>query len=458
MKIRIFIHVVLVLLTIHSFSFCQNSTAGAWLVGFAEADITPPDDIEVEMSGFGSERYANGSVMPLMCQVVVLRDRDGNTGVFIAADIVSFDSVFVNSIRHSVYKKHSISEENVLIVASHTHWGPAVSLDGYLGCGMPNVWYNARLENKILDLVDRAIAGLSPAIIEYTSFDYKDIAVNRRLLVDGERLMSPNTESTFDGHTPLISIKRNAQPKNILMVGYASHVTGSGAIEKWTPGYPGYMREYLSSALPDTKAVYIQGCGGDAKIAYKDPSGKVVFSNDTIHSREAGEKLAKVVLAHLKSDKMIAINNKLACSLATGQLSFGKRWTQEEIEDQAYNGKIDYYLTWSARHALVFPNQDESFRYDAQVWKFGNQLTLFGMEGEVCSPWGDILRAMSGTREAMVAGYANNTTCYIPDSEIIEEGGYEVAKAQKYLLPAPFTQNIETEIKSIVEKALKALD
>jgi len=65
---------------------------------------------------------------------------------------------------------------------------------------------------------------------------------------------------------------------------------------------------------------------------------------------------------------------------------------------------------------------------------------------------------MSGTRQAMVAGYANNTTCYIPDSEIMKEGGYEVARAQQYLLPGPFTQNIEAEIKAIVEKALKALD
>lgn len=428
-------------------------------MGYAETNITPSNDQEVQMSGYGRERYADGSVMPLLSQTVVLRDLEGNTGVFIAADIVGFDRVLVNAIRHSIHKKHNISEDNILLVASHTHWGPAVRLTGKFSTGAPNVWYNGWMEEKILDQVDRALAALSPATIEYTSFDFREIASNRRLFVDGEILMKPNPEGSFDGHTPLIRIKRDVYPQQLLMVGYGSHVTGSGAIEKWSPGYPGSMRNYLSGALPDTKAVFIQGCGGDAKISYTDPeTGKLVFSSDTIHSREAGEKLARVVLAHLESKKMTVIDNKLACSLATGQLSYGERWPQEEIEHHAYDGDPNYYLTWSARQALAYPVVNESFRYDAQVWKLGKQLTIFGMEGEVCSPWGDILRSMATTKQALVAGYANNISCYIPDNKMIGEGGYEVIRSQKYGKPAPFTQNIEGEIKTIVREALKALD
>ena len=155
---------------------------------------------------------------------------------------------------------------------------------------------------------------------------------------------------------------------------------------------------------------------------------------------------------------MTSIDNKLACSLATGQLSYGQRWTQEEIEHQAYDGELNHYLTWSARQALAYPIMNESFRYDAQVWKLGNQLTIFGMEGEVCSPWGEILRSMSRTKQAMVAGYANNTSCYIPDNKMIKEGGYESFRSQQYTKPGPFTQNIEGEITTIVRKALKSLD
>jgi hypothetical protein len=79
------------------------------------------------------------------------------------------------------------------------------------------------------------------------------------------------------------------------------------------------------------------------------------------------------------------------------------------------------------------------------------------MEGEVCSPWGPTLRSMARTEHAMVIGYANNTKVYIPDARIVREGGYEGLTAQIYFKPAPFTENIDREIKGIVNKALDAV-
>jgi hypothetical protein len=77
----------------------------------------------------------------------------------------------------------------------------------------------------------------------------------------------------------------------------------------------------------------------------------------------------------------------------------------------------------------------------------------------VCSPWGPMLRAMATTEDAMVIAYANSTGCYIPDRRIMREGGYEVMSSQQaYALPAPFTENIETEIKQIVTQALAAVE
>ena len=115
-------------------------------------------------------------------------------------------------------------------------------------------------------------------------------------------------------------------------------------------------------------------------------------------------------------------------------------------------------MTWAARQSLAFPDSRRSFRYDVQVWTLGDRLTMFGMEGEICSPWGPILRAMAPTELACVVGYANSTSSYIPDKRIIREGGYEALTSQQaYGLPAPFTENIDTEIKAIVADALDAI-
>ena len=436
----------------------DSSQSGKWMVGFAETDITPLPGVQVQMAGYGVERYARGTYKPLKSQAVALRDAHGNTAVFIANDVIAFDRVFVNAVRKTLKEKYGIPEANIMLVASHTHWGPKVAIDGVFSTGSPNVWYTGWLEDRIVETAGRALSDLSPASIRYTSFDFREIACNRRLPVDGEILMRPNPAGSFDGQTPVIDIKRAAMPRQILMVGYSSHVTGSGGIQMWSPGYPGAMRDYIDSKLPGTRAVFIQGVGGDAKICYKDPeTGKAVFSSDTIHSREAGEKLAKAVIEHLRTDRFTNLSSELKCAISRGSLSFGTPWPREEIDSVAYTEQRNY-LTWSARQALVYPYTGEKFPYEVQVWEWGDALTIFGMEDEVCSPWGKVLRGMSRTPLSMVAGYANNTTCYIPDARMIEEGGYESVRSQKYRMPAPFSKNIDTEIKAIVERALDELN
>jgi len=320
------------------------------------------------------------------------------------------------------------------------------------------VWYMGFMEDKILANVDAALANLSPGTIEYGWTNFRGIGCNRRLPREGKITWGPYPEGSFDGHTPILRIKRDQSPRQLLVVGHACHPTSSGKIEKWTPDYPGAMRDYLADKLPDTKGVFIQGCGGDAKVVHKDPeTGKVVFSADPKRSEAAGQKLAKAVLAHLEKEPMVPLDGQLATSLATGQLSYGERWSREEIEREAYTGSKKRYYTWVARQFLALPDDSRSFRYDVQVWKLGNRLTVFAMEGEVCSPWGPMLRSMARTEQAMVVGYANNVDAYIPDKRIVREGGYEGGDAQKYFLPGPFTENIDSEIKQIVTKAIDAV-
>ena len=454
-------NVLLLIIAVAAFASQARSDERSWLVGYAEADITPAPG-QVQMSGFGRERYASGALAPLLTQVVVLRDGEDNTGVLITADILDLDRVMVEAIRRAIRYKHGIPAENIMLAASHTHWGPAVRFRMSFSIGAPNVWYIDLLEDKILAGVDAALKNLSPAAVEYGWIDFRGIGCNRRLPADGKITWGPYKEGSFDGHTPVVRIGRDAKPQQLLVVGHACHPTSSGAIQKWSPDYPGAMRDCLAAELHDTKAVFVQGCGGDAKVVHEDPeTGKLAFSNSSERAKAAGEKLARAVLKHLETGRMIPLDGQLACSLATGQISYGRRWSREEIERQAFpepkkKGQHNWQ-TWTARQSLALPDHSQSFRYDVQIWKLGNRLTVFGMEGEICSPWGPMLRAMARTEQAMVIGYANGTSSYIPDKRIVREGGYEGLTSQHaYFLPAPFTENIDSEIKQIVTQAINA--
>jgi len=434
-----------------------------WSVGYAEADITPGPG-RVQMCGFGRERYAQGAVAPLLTQAVILRDQSGNTGVLITADILDFERVMVKAIRRAIEHRHGIRPKNIMLAASHTHWGPAVRFRMGFSLGAPNVWYMGLLEDKILGCVATAMEDLSPATLEHGWLDFRGIGCNRRRPQNGKITWGPYEEGSFDGHTPILRVRRGGAPQQLVLVGHACHATSSGVIQKWSPGYPGAMRDYLAAELSDTRAVFVQGCGGDAKVVHRDAeTGKLAFSNHPEQAQAAGRKLARAVLTHLATERMIPLDGHLACSLATGRLSYGRRWSQDEIERLAYpepaqSGQRRTWQTWVARQSLALPDREDSFRYDVQIWEFGGELTVFGMEGEICSPWGPMLRAMTPTARAMVIGYANSTGSYIPDKRIVQEGGYEGLTSQHaYFLPAPFTENIETEIKEIVNRALAAV-
>jgi hypothetical protein len=434
-----------------------------WSVGYAEVDITPAPR-QVQMSGFGRERYADSTLAPLLSQVLIFQDQEGSKAVLITADVLDFDRVMVEAIRRAIAYRHGILREHIMLAASHTHWGPAIRFNMSYSLGAPNVWYMGILEDKILTSVDVAIENLSPAVVEYGWIDFRDIGCNRRLPADDRIAWGPYKEGSFDGHTPILRIHRETTPQQLLVVGHACHPTSSGTIGRWSPDYPGAMRDYLVHELPDTRAVFVQGCGGDAKIVHKDPgTGKLVFSADPNRAKAAGEKLAQAVQGYLQTDQMIQLPGELTCSLASGRISYGQRRTREELERMAYpkpteGGLRRNWRTWAARQSLALPDSSESFRYDVQVWKLGGQLTIFGMEGEICSPWGPMLRAMASTEQAMVIGYANSTSSYIPNSQIVREGGYEGLTSQHaYFLPAPFTEAIEREIKQIVTKAMDTI-
>lgn len=434
-----------------------------WSVGYAEADITPAPG-QVQMSGFGRERHADGALAPLLTQAVIVRDRNGGTGVLITADVLDFDRVMVEAIRRAITRRHDIPPENIMLAASHTHWGPAIRFQMSFSLGAPNVWYMGLLEDRILGNVAAALENLAAATVEYGWIDFRRIGCNRRLPAEGKIAWAPNQDGSFDSHTPILSIERDTSPRRLLVIGHACHPTSSGTIRQWSPDYPGAMRDYLARELSDARALFVQGCGGDAKVVHKDPeTGKLAFSADPKRAAAAGEELAKAVRARLQAEKMVPIRGELACSLATGQLSYGPRWSTEELERLAYpeptgNGVRRDWQTWAARQSLATPDCSGSFRYDVQVWRLGGRLMIFGMEGEICSPWGPMLRAMAPTDLAMVIGYANSTGAYIPDRRIVREGGYEGLTSQHaYFLPAPFTENIEAEIRRIVGKAMETL-
>lgn len=440
----------------------MNHKIRSWKIGFAEAEITPRAGEPVMMSGYGIERAATGTLSPLRAQALALTDANGHTALLVTADVLAFDCSTVARIRRCLRKRHSLPPSAVLLSASHTHWGPATLLPINFSAGVPNPWYILRMENTLLKLAERALKQRQSSFLRFGATEAR-LGVNRRLPQPGGGVgFAPYPDGSYDTHTPVIDIQGVARsgrktPWRVVVVGHGCHPTGSGLMPKWWPEYPGAMRDEIEAKLGGgTRVLFAQGCAGDVKPAHLDPrTGTMVFSGSPSRARAAGRKLARAALELLDKGPMVAIEPRLKCRVARGTLTFGRRKPPARIEEMLHREPLHPNVFW-ARQMQAYGGQGRALPYETQCWRLGGLLTLLALEGEVCSPYGPLLRGMVATPHAMVVAYANSSTGYIPTARIVREGGYEGDTSHMaYLLPAPFTSRVEREVRNIAKRAIE---
>lgn len=426
-----------------------------WRVGFAETEITPGNN-HAFMSGFGQERYATGKLAPLMAQALVLEDARKRRSIIIAADVAGFERTGIEAMRFRMQRDYRVKPQSVMFCASHTHWGPGIQLQMQFYCGAISPWYTVRLEKMIHETVGRAIKNLSAAQLRYGAADTA-IGCNRRVPGKNGRVphgMRPNPAGHYDRHTPVFHVKRRGRKHDIVLVSHACHPTSTGIFDKWTPDYPGHMRDAIEKHS-GAKGMFAMGCGGAAKVCTTDrKTGETVFVADVAGSRRAGRNLAKAVLNVVDNGDMIDLPAQLTCREHLGHLTMKMTESDAELRRIATQGDPNDYRTWTARKYVEFPCRTNRFEYGVHSMRFGRTLTLLGLEGEVCSPLGPMARAIPKTQHAAVFAYTNSTHAYIPDKRILWEGGYE-ADHRNWGLPGPFTPKIDDEFKRIVRASLK---
>lgn len=438
-----------------------------WKTGFAEADITPP--IGRPMAGFGLERYAKGMIAPLRAQALALQDGRGRKALILTADIIGFDTVLRDLLRARLKASQGLEAAAVLLCPSHTHWGPGILYRINFYAGLPDVYTRERLTTRLLALAEDAFRTMVASDVEYTELE-TSIGRNRRFVnEDGSIGWGVNTEGHYDTHTPVLRIqrlsrghKRKGKPpavSSVILVGHACHPTSSGkAKTRWSPDYPGAMRETLEAHWGDgCRAMFVMGCGANAKVVHQDKTtGDLVFSADPQRARQAGRRLARAVIRHLQDAACVPLAASLEVKRAQASLPLGRRLGRQALRDMASREKGRDGSTFWAQQSLAFPDERKAYEYEAVAWILGDQLTLFGLPDEVCSPVGPRTREQARTPYAMTLAYANSIECYIPTNTIVREGGYEgFSSHQAYCMPAPFSTRIDQAYVALITTLLK---
>jgi hypothetical protein len=143
------------------------------------------------------------------------------------------------------------------------------------------------------------------------------------------------------------------------------------------------------------------------------------------------------------------VTGPICAALDTVTLDFAPPPSREQLEKSAKSEN-----KYQRRHAQVLLEELEkdgkirtTYPYLVQVVRFGDDLTMVALSGEVVVDYSLRLKSELPGRAVWVAAYSNDVFGYIPSLRVLREGGYEAGDAMLYTdLPGPFAPSVEERI------------
>jgi neutral ceramidase len=429
-----------------------------WKAGVAVQSVTPPEMIW--MAGYASRnKPAEGVAQDLFAKAVVLEDPTGSRLLIITLDLIGVPRHLREFLETELAAKHGLRPDQILLNASHTHCGPVLhspkgsfySLDAEQLAKV--IAYMDRLKLALVDLTSRAIADLAPSKLGYTHARC-GVSMNRRLPTPTGFQNSPYPDGPVDQSVPVLRVTGAEGQLRAVLFGYACHNTTLGFFE-FCGDYAGFAQADLEAAHPDAVALFVMGCGGDQNPY---PRGNIE------NAKQHGRALANAVEVGL----LVApteILPPLATAYATPELAFAPAPSQEALTRLAAAGTG--YEHQHARRLLDRIEREGSlpmtYKYPIQVIRFGRELTLATLAGEVVVDYSLRLKRELPGERVWVAGYSNDVFGYVPSHRVLKEGGYEGGGAMLYTnLPGPFADDVEdrifTGLKGLLDSTAQTLE
>jgi neutral ceramidase len=426
----------------------KPAAAGQWKAGVARITVTPREPIF--MKGYGSRtRPSEGVRQDLYVKALALQDETGATSVLVTSDLHSYTRRMSDTIADAVKTKYGLPRERLILNASHTHGGPAITGEPWMrpsediNAEQEAVIrkYTARLLEQIVELIGQAIGNVAPAEISFGQGS-AGFGVNRRRAGAGMR----HLPGPVDQDVPVLNVRAADGSGRAIVFGYACHATSSPADYLITADWPGYAQAALEAANPGATAMFVNGCGADC-----DP-----IPRSTVELPKTYGDIMAAAVAQVLNRQMRPLSGPLTAAFGYADIPFQTPPTKEDLQE-----RLKTATGMRARHARLLLGVIERegkiydhYPYPVQVWQFGessakagSSLTLIALGGETVVDYALRFKAEYGWEDTWVAGYSNDVMGYVPSLRVLKEGGYEGGGAMvNYGRPGPLGPAVEETI------------
>jgi len=426
--------------------------------GFARTEITP--EVPLRLSGYGnrSEVY-EGVDEPLYVRAIAIRSPRKKVCVLAAFDCIGFAASFTDRIAAAVKQQHGLARDQLVICSTHSHTAP------HLMEGIANLFatpmtqdqqaasqkYWDTVEQRIVQTIGNAIKDIKPGKMSVVSGKV-GFAQNRRALKNGKWAgFGVNPNGPVDHSLPVIKVTDQDGTLRGLVFNYACHCTTFGSdYNRLNGDWAGYAAKYIEEQHAGIVAICTIGCGADQNPI----RGNKNVAKDLAIGH--GRAIALEVERLLKEPAQ-PITAPLGTAFGLAMLPF-ELPTEKELQAALKNTRAQ--VKQHAENMLAIIEKDgklpASYPAPVQVWKFGKQLTMVFLGGEVVVDYTLRLKKELDSDTVWVTAYANDVLGYIASERMRAEGGYEVDFSMIYYnQPSRWAQGTEAILINKVHELVK---
>jgi len=433
----------------------QTRTEGTAMMkaGFASVSITPP--LGTTMMGFGSRDKAHGctGIHDDIFVQALYAEHGGQAALILAYDLCFVGRADADRLKGAIGRWLDLSPMRILLNTSHSHAGPAVG-----------TWYDAHPDAAYLEQLQHARvqaaawAWRAREVTVWVGETKSKLPMNRRRKEGGEILLAPNPGGYVYDSLPICLLKDTGGRPVCLVFSVSCHPSMMSGWEI-SAEYPGVARRLLNEHLQAEVSLFLQGTGGDAKPSVMG-QGQTRWRPGSWEDMEgAGGMVAREVSAALEGG-LRQVEPKLAA------VSLEVAWPLERPESTDYHQAVaadeaqgEVRRTWARKILATLeagqPLPDAA-RLTVQGIQLAQGLRLVGIEGEAVAGWGKLISDFYGEGVTFPLGYCNGEGLYLPMSEMLDEGGYEVVSFWEYGYPSRLAKGFEETMKAALERIREA--
>lgn len=211
-------------------------------LGVAREDITP--EVGGRLYGYGPDTYSTCVHDNLTATAFAFSYGDVKS-LMISVCVCLMNTELTNALRKELAEKLSLSFENILISANHTHSGPA--LNNMTGWGDIDMeYYTGIFKPGVLKAAEEAFAKMSPVVVG-VGIGNSQVGINRRALSNDTNavLLGQCPWGVYNPYMTVLSFQNDEGQNVANLISYGAHGTAAGGNHEVTRDWMGPMIDAL---------------------------------------------------------------------------------------------------------------------------------------------------------------------------------------------------------------------